>query len=123
MTLFFAMLPVYLFGNLHCIGMCGPLVAMIGRHHFRAYYFLGRLASFTLAGWIAGALGAVVTGIFAYYHVSALASFLFGGIILAAAIASLWNRPLPGLSFLAKPSQKLSLLMLRDRRWATFFFR
>ena len=122
MTLFLAMLPVYVFGNLHCIGMCGPLVAMIGKHRFRNYYFFGRLLSFTLAGWIAGALGAVVTAALAYYHVSAIASFLFGGMILVAAFASLWNRPFPGLHILAGPSQKLSLLMLRDRRWPTFLF-
>ncbi len=122
MTLFLAMLPVYIFGNLHCIGMCGPLVAMIGKHRFRNYYFLGRLLSFTMAGWIAGALGAVVTVALAHYHVSAIASFLFGGIILVAALASLWHRPFPGLHLLVGPSRKLSLLMLRDRRWPTFLF-
>ncbi len=122
MTLFIAMLPVYIFGNLHCIGMCGPLVAMIGRHRFRNYYFLGRLLSFTLAGWVAGALGAVITAALGYYHISALASFLFGGVILTAALASLWNSPFPGLHWLARPSQRLSLLMLRDRRWPTFLF-
>ncbi len=122
MTLFLTMLPVYIFGNLHCIGMCGPLVAMIGRHRFRNYYFVGRLLSFTFAGWVAGAVGAVLTAALAYYHVSAAASFLFGAIILVAALASLWGRPFPGMYLLAGPGQRLSLLMLRDRRWPTFLF-
>ena len=122
MTLFLTMLPVYLFGNLHCLGMCGPLVAMIGRHRFRNYYFVGRLLSFSVAGWIAGAIGAVITAALAYYHVSAITSFLFGGVILIAALASLLNRPFPALQTFSGIGQKLSLLMLRDRRWPTFLF-
>ena len=41
MTLFLAMLPIYLFGNIHCFGMCGPLAMMIGHHRFAIGTFLG----------------------------------------------------------------------------------
>ncbi len=27
-----ALLPLYILGNLHCIGMCGPIVAFLSRH-------------------------------------------------------------------------------------------
>jgi sulfite exporter TauE/SafE len=64
MTLLLAMLPYYLLGNLHCLGMCGPLTMMLGAHRFRYFYFAGRLFSFTLAGGIAGELGAVLNVFF-----------------------------------------------------------
>ena len=60
MSLLITMLPLYLLGNLHCIGMCGPLVMLLGQQRCRAFYFLGRTLSFTLAGLLAGALGSVL---------------------------------------------------------------
>lgn len=120
------MLPIYLFGNLHCIGMCGPLVMMIGQHRFRYCYFLGRTLSFGLAGMIAGEAGAVLQIIFRTYHVAATASFLFGGIILLVGFYGLMGWQYPGHTWLAKrlakTNQTLSLLMLRDRAWPTFLF-
>ena len=62
MTLLLTMLPLYLFGNVHCLGMCGPLVMLIGQHHFRYFYFVGRTLSFTLAGGLAGAAGFLPSG-------------------------------------------------------------
>lgn len=126
MTLFFTMLPLYLFGNLHCIGMCGPLVMMIGRHRYRYYYFLGRLVSFSVAGLFAGALGSVLAIILKQHQIPAVASFAFGGGIFVMGGYLLLGRHYPGASWLAKklaPFQKpLSGLMLKDSRWATFFF-
>lgn len=126
MSLFLAMLPLYLFGNLHCLGMCGPLVAMIGRHQFRWYYFVGRTLSFSLAGWIAGLFGAVLHAVLSQFHVAALTSFLFGAIIIVVAVSSLlgWRLPqIPGLARVAAPlNQAIALLMLRDKRWPTFLF-
>lgn len=78
MTLFWAMLPVYLFGNLHCAGMCGPLVILLGGHRFRWLYFLGRALSFALAGGIAGALGAVLNFALHDWFVPAATTLLFG---------------------------------------------
>lgn len=82
MSLLLAMLPIYLFGNLHCLGMCGPLVMMIGQHRYRYFYFLGRTLSFTLAGMIAGGVGAVVQFFFNTYHIAEMTSFFFGGILM-----------------------------------------
>jgi sulfite exporter TauE/SafE len=126
MSLLLAMLPVYFFGNLHCLGMCGPLVAMIGQHRFRFFYFLGRLFSFTLAGTIAGGAGAVLAVFLNAYHLSAGMSFIFGGIIFLIGIYTLLGKQYPGQLGLAKIlapfNRSISLLMLRDQPWPTFLF-
>jgi sulfite exporter TauE/SafE len=120
------MLPLYLFGNLHCMGMCGPLVMMIGRHRFRSFYFLGRLTSFSLAGMIAGEAGAVLSFILKQYHLPALMCFLFGGWILFIGMYTAAGWQYPGYQrfaqFLGRFNHSLSLLMLRDRAWPAFLF-
>lgn len=126
MTLFLSLLPLYLLGNLHCLGMCGPLVAMIGRHRYRLHYFLGRLCSFSLAGLLAGGFGAVLGAALSVYHLSALTSFIFGGTILVIAISSLTGWRVPGShwigSKLSHSGRILTPLILQDRRWPTFLF-
>jgi hypothetical protein len=127
MTLLFAMLPIYLFGNLHCLGMCGPLVMMVSRHNFRYFYFLGRLVSYTLAGMIAGELGAVLNDILSQYHIQAMTSFFFGFIIFNMGLSQIFSWKLPNLSSffskkLGKLNHALSLLMLRDAAFSTFLF-
>ena len=76
MTLFFSLLPLYLFGNLHCIGMCGPLVMLLGQHRYRFFYFAGRLASYSLAGLFAGELGAVLHVFLKQYRLAEISSLL-----------------------------------------------
>lgn len=126
MSLLLTMLPIYLFGNLHCIGMCGPLVMMLGQHRYRYCYFFGRTLSFALAGLLAGAAGAVLLLFLQQYYISALISFFFGGIIIAIGIYSLLGWQYPGHRWLAKrlarTNQSLSLLMLRDKAWPSFLF-
>ena len=126
MSLLVAMLPFYLFGNLHCLGMCGPLVMAIGAHRYRFLYFIGRLLSFSLAGMIAGEIGAVLNVVFKAYHVSAAASFLFGTIIIVAGVCTLFSWNYPGHRWLGKKltpiNRTLSLLMLRDKPLTTFLF-
>ena len=78
MDLFLQLLPIYLLGNLHCMGMCGPLVALLGGHPFRYYYFLGRIFSFTLVGGVAGIFGFLIFLSFDAVHLNAWISFLFG---------------------------------------------
>ncbi len=121
-----AMLPIYLFGNLHCLGMCGPLVMMLGQHRYRYFYFLGRTLSFSLAGMVAGAVGAVADTFFKRYHLTEVTSFLFGGILLLLGVFTLAGWSYPGYAWfsrrLAKASQGLSLLMLRDQAFPTFLF-
>lgn len=120
------MLPFYLLGNFHCIGMCGPLVMMIGAHHSRYWYFLGRVLSFTLAGLFAGSAGAILNQTLQNYQLAALTSFLFGGAILIVGIFSWMDRSLPGVDWIGRRlggiSKSLSLLMLRDESWPAFLF-
>lgn len=126
MSLLFSMLPIYLFGNLHCLGMCGPLVMMIGRHRYRLLYFLGRTLSFTLAGTIAGAIGSVANAVLKHYHLLEGTAFFFGTLLIIMGIFTLTGYHLPlGHRFsqkMGKASQSLSLLMLRDSPWPTFLF-
>lgn len=126
MTLFLSMLPIYLFGNLHCLGMCGPLVMMIGQHRYRWFYFLGRIVSFTLAGMAAGAFGAVINALLNRVHLSAVFSAIFGLILLLLGVYTLFGWSYPGREWLgkrlAKTNQHLSLLMLKDEPWPAFLF-
>jgi len=126
MSLMIAMLPLYIFGNLHCLGMCGPLVMMIGHHRYRYFYFLGRLLSFTLAGGIAGGVGAVAGVFFNRYHIGQSTSLFFGALLLLLGIYTLLGWSYPGHAWLGRRlagvNQTLSLLMLRDRIWPTFMF-
>lgn len=127
MSLFLSMLPFYLFSNLHCIGMCGPLVMMLGQNRYRHLYFLGRTLSFALAGMIAGEAGAVLNVLLNKYHISAAISFFFGGVILMTGIGMLAGRQqYPAQKWLAmrlqRINQTLTLLMLRERPFATFLF-
>lgn len=123
LTLFF---PYYLLGNLHCAGMCGPLVLMIGQHRHRYWYFLGRTLSFTLAGMIAGETGSVLNILLHQYHISRATNILFGGVILLIGLCHLAKRQYPGHLWLSKrlarTNQRLSMLMLRDQAWPTFLF-
>jgi len=126
MSLLLKMLPIYLFGNLHCIGMCGPLVMMIGHHRFRYYYFAGRLFSFSLAAMLAGSIGAVLATVLQAWHIPAATSFLFGSVILFTALKTLLQIPVPIPHLISKRliffHQALSQLMLKDQRWPTFLF-
>ena len=126
MTLLLSMLPLYLFGNLHCLGMCGPLVMMIGHHRYRYYYFLGRTLSFSLAGMTAGAIGAVSDSFFRHYHLAETTTFLFGSILLILGFFTLAGWSYPGHHFLSRRlagiNHSLSLLMLRDQAWPAFLF-
>jgi sulfite exporter TauE/SafE len=125
MSLLITMLPLYLFGNLHCLGMCGPLVFMLGQHRYRYFYFIGRILSFTLAGMVAGEIGFLINAFFLRYHISAAASAVFGVIMMGTGVCSLQGR-YPGqhlfATSLAKISRKLSLLMLKDQPFFTFLF-
>jgi len=126
MSLFLTLLPIYIFGNLHCMGMCGPLVLMLGMHRYRHFYFLGRTLSFTLAGSFAGAFGSVFQVFLHQFHISALVSFLFGGVILIAGILILFRMRLPFFanppSFFKKINQKISSLILKDGPFSVFLF-
>jgi sulfite exporter TauE/SafE len=126
MSLFLTLLPIYLFGNLHCLGMCGPLVVMLGQHKYKYYYYLGRTLSFSMAGALAGGAGAVLTLFLKKYQVPALASFFLGTFTIILGFYCLWGWHYPGRERLAKLlggfNRSLSLLILRDQRFPTFLF-
>jgi len=60
----FAGLIIGLFGSLHCIGMCGPIVAALGvrknSHYYtsKLLYNLGRITTYALIGAVFGFFGA-----------------------------------------------------------------
>jgi hypothetical protein len=126
MSLFMSMLPIYVLGNLHCIGMCGPLVMMIGHHRYRYWYFLGRTLSFALAGMLAGGLGSILTVTLSEWYIPALISITFGLLILSVGLYSLSGIQYPGYQWLGKTlagiSKGLSLLLLKDEPYPAFLF-
>ena len=99
---------------------------MLGQHKYRYFYFLGRTLSFTLAGMIAGGLGAVLNVLLHQFHIPAVASFLFGGIIILVGFSNLLGWKTLNLSwrggFLSKINRSLSLFLLRDQPFAVFLF-
>lgn len=126
MAILFSMLPVYLFGNFHCFGMCGPLVMMLAKHRYRMLYFIGRLTAFSFFGLLSGSLGIVLKLVFEGFNGGALLSFFFAGLFAIFGFLSVNVKkqvlPLPLAKLLSRISQKLSLLLLKDRPETTFFF-
>lgn len=126
MTLFIMLLPLYLFGNIHCLGMCGPLVMMIGQHRYRYFYFIGRIISFTLAGLIAGELGAVLYVYLHKYYLAAIFSIACGILIMGIGLNTLFSwivfERTNQWRWMSTLNQKLSSLMLKDTGKSTFLF-
>ncbi len=124
------MLPIYIFGNLHCLGMCGPLAMMLGKHKFRLFYFLGRLVSYTIAGTIAGSLAEVLNVVLKEFHIQTITSFVFGFVFITTGFSSIFSMNLVrSLKFnrlinkkLANITHYLSHLMLQDKALSTFLF-
>ncbi|CAN5909149.1 sulfite exporter TauE/SafE family protein [soil metagenome] len=89
-----------LLGSVHCVAMCGPLVTLAaGRHslRFAATHSLGRLATYTVLGGVAGALGKaldlaghLVTVQHAASLLAAVAIIAWGGYAIASARG--WSR-------------------------------
>ncbi len=121
-----SLLPLYLLGNLHCIGMCGPLVAFFGKHRYRYFYFLGRLLSFSIVGLISGEMGILVTALLKKVHLQALFSLSVGVLITSFSISALLNWAYPGQKVLAKAGTALSIKMSsqlhKQSPWPIFLF-
>jgi len=126
MTLLIAMLPLYLLGNFHCVGMCGPLVMMLGKNKYRYFYFLGRTLSFTTVGALSGGIGAFLHQILSRYHLSALLSISLGGLMVVMGLTTLLGRQMPLNSYMANRfkgiHQRISELLLKDSPVTTFAF-
>jgi len=126
MSLFFSLLPLFVFGNLHCAGMCGPLVMLLAKHPYRWLYFVGRGVAFTLAGLISAEIGMTFFAFLNHYHISAVFSLGFGAFILTLGFALVFKVRLPISALLAKKTAKLSFffgkLMANKAPSATFTF-
>ena len=74
----------------------------------------------------AGAIGAVADIFFRRYDVAEATSFLFGGILLVLGVYTLAGWSYPGHGWFSKRmagvSQKMTMLMMRDRAWPAFLF-
>ncbi|MBF0470279.1 MAG: sulfite exporter TauE/SafE family protein [Gammaproteobacteria bacterium] len=93
---FAAALVVGLLGAVHCVGMCGGVVSLLtltagggaGRLPLPRLlplllaYNLGRLASYGIAGAVAGGLGGVLASLTALEPLQRLASILAGGVMV-----------------------------------------
>ncbi|MEM6273782.1 MAG: sulfite exporter TauE/SafE family protein [Myxococcota bacterium] len=86
MTLFVSVFLASIVGSVHCMGMCGPLVALYadGGHRSSAHalYHTGRLLAYATLGALAGAFGGLVDLAGALVGIAGLAT-----VAAAAAIA------------------------------------
>lgn len=125
MGLLIAMLPIYLIGNFHCLGMCGPLAMMLSKHDYRFFYFIGRLISYAIAGAIAGSAGMLLNALLKEFYIAESISFIFGFSLLVYGASLLFN-----WKFLKWPLSKkwagisttLSILMLQNKALPSFLF-
>lgn len=105
MQLLAAMFPIYVLGNFHCIGMCGPIAMLLGRSPYRGFYLLGRLVSFTFAGFLAGAFGEVLAISLNAYHLAGLLSIVIGLVMALSGIFLLGSIKTPFLWKIEKLAQ------------------
>jgi sulfite exporter TauE/SafE len=98
LTLVGAVLVASLLGSLHCAGMCGAIVALavgIGqdrpapRGMLHAAYHMGRMASYTLLGAIAGAIGGAMNLGGEMLGLQTIAAWIAAVTIIALAITTL----------------------------------
>ncbi|MCC5831510.1 MAG: sulfite exporter TauE/SafE family protein [Chlamydiales bacterium] len=113
MTLFLTLLPIYLFGNIHCAGMCGPLMMLLAKNRYRWAYFGDRLTSYTFAGLLSAEAGMFFFQILARSYLSAFLSIAFGLTIIALAFFSFFRLPYPGSKWVAKRTAGLSTFLAR----------
>jgi hypothetical protein len=115
MELLIAVLVASFVGSLHCVGMCGPLVAFavgnptggrtVARTWLHAAYHGGRLLTYALVGALCGALGAAIDHGGARLGCHRAAALLAGAMMIAVGLGAalraagvrLPQVPLPGL--------------------------
>lgn len=96
-----AALLVGLLGGVHCLGMCGGLISAVGftqQAHSRRFpillaYNLGRISSYSVAGALAGGLGATVLSLSGLYYAQQILS-VFAALFMIALglyLAGLWR--------------------------------
>lgn len=101
--LVFPVLIASLAGSLHCVGMCGPFMALAGglgqtgkaRLRSVIYYHSGRLITYLTLGGIAGALGSALDLAGATLGVAQISALVAGLALLFWGLASFLRRPRP----------------------------
>ncbi|CDZ80770.1 hypothetical protein BN1013_01293 [Candidatus Rubidus massiliensis] len=126
MALLLSMIPFYLAGNLHCLGMCGPLVMMLGQHKQKYWYFLGRILSYSLTGAIAGGMGAVLNGFLQKFHLGALQALSFGIFIIWIGFSTYFSHRNLLLKWIGKKTSRLTkaltVYFLKNKALGSFLF-
>lgn len=126
MTLFWTLLPLYLLGNFHCLGMCGPIAALLGKNPRKHFYLLGRAVSFTVAGVISAFFGASLSILLYYSGLDKSALFLFSLFFTLIGISYLAPTKLPLPKFLNRfflwTQKKAAPLLLEESPLKTFLF-
>lgn len=98
---YLAALMVGLLGGVHCLGMCGGLISAVGftnqaktqRFPILLAYNLGRISSYTLAGALAGGLGASVLSLSGLHYAQQILSLFAAAFMIALGLylAGLWR--------------------------------
>lgn len=114
----FSLIPLYLLGNFHCMGMCGPLVMLLAKHPYRWFYFVGRITSFSLAALLAAEVG--------FFFSSPYFALAIGLAICSMGLLLLFSLSFPGGHWIAKKTARISAifskLILIDHPMTTFLF-
>lgn len=116
MILFLKLLPIYLLGNLHCAGMCGPFMMLLAKNPFKWAYFLGRGFVYAFAGLLAAEVGLFLFQLLAKTHFSAILSLSFGIAILALAFV-----PNPGGRWFSRATTPLLSKLLKFKGPSSLF--
>ena len=111
----FMALSVGIVGSIHCIGMCGGIVAALSMGGERSYwkgiasYHFGRIASYSALGLAAGMIGSLITAKTGLIQIQQMLS-VFAGIfmiIFALQIGGLIPERFAALSFIRIPASLL----------------
>lgn len=111
----FMALSVGMLGSIHCIGMCGGIVAALSMGRERTYwrgiasYHLGRVISYSALGLAAGLIGSLITAKTELLHIQQMLS-IFAGIfmiIFALQIGGVIPERFLSLSFIRIPASLL----------------
>ena len=123
----FMAFSVGILGSIHCIGMCGGIVAALSMGGDKTYwrgiasYHLGRIISYSTLGLVAGLIGSLITAKTELLHIQQMLSVLAGMfmIIFALQIGGVIPERFAAISFIRIPA---SLLQKTARGNAPLFW-
>ncbi len=112
-------IPLFLLGNFHCLGMCGPIAALLAKGRYRHLYLAGRILGFSLAGLLSALFGTVVTLALNQLNLSAILSLALGLLMILTACLPLFSKV---ATLLSPVQRRLTTLLLKERPMATLLF-